>query len=173
MHQQQTDFDILTVFKFAIIYKVTTVMAMVHPSESTHLLVNTAGEEDSSPLQSQQRACTSCPPPKHLCLPSKAATLILLWTAIVGAMYYTFMDSAAAIEIDRSQINSRITIILYEPLLYAILAFVMMLYPLSGFIADVCCGRLKTVVISLIVLFLYMSRYLTNWHDNRGNIHSL
>ena len=35
-----------------------------------------------------------------------------------------------------------------------IIAFIMMLYPLSGFIADVCCGRLKTIVISLIVLFL-------------------
>ena len=37
----------------------------------------------------------------------------------------------------------------YEPLSYAILALVMMFYPLSGFIADICCGRLKAVVISL------------------------
>ena len=33
----------------------------------------------------------------------------------------------------------------------------MMLYPLSGFIADVCCGRFKTVVISLIILFLCLT----------------
>ena len=32
-----------------------------------------------------------------------------------------------------------------------------MFYPLSGFIADVCCGRFKTVVISLIVLFLCLA----------------
>ena len=36
----------------------------------------------------------------------------------------------------------------------------MMLYPLSGFIADVCCGRLKTVVISLIVLLLCFTFFL-------------
>ena len=132
-------------------------MAMAHPSESSRLLVNTASEEDSSPLQRQQRAAISCPPPKHLCLPSKAAILILLWTAIVGALYYIIMGSAAAIEIhvERSRTNSSISI--YEPLLYAILAFVMMLYPLSGFIADVCCGRLKTVVISLIILLLCLT----------------
>ena len=59
------------------------------------------------------------------------------------------------IEIDRTQINSRIST--HEPLPYAILAFIMMFYPLSGFIADVCCGRLKTVVISLIVLLLYLT----------------
>ena len=130
-------------------------MVMAHPSESTQLLVNTASEEDSSPLQPQQRACISCPLTKHLCLPSKAAILILLWTAIVGAMYYIFMGFAAVIEIDRSLINSSASV--YEPLTYAILAFVMMLYPLSGFIADVCCGRLKIVVISLIVVLLCLT----------------
>ena len=41
---------------------------------------------------------------------------------------------------------------------YAILAFVMIFYPLSGFIADVCCKRFKTIVISLccLLLFLFM-----------------
>ena len=120
---------------------------MVDASESSRPLVNTASEEDSSPLQPQQRAAISCPPPKHLCLPSKAAILILLWTAIVGALYNILIGLAAMEEIDRSRINSRISI--YEPLPYAILAFIMMFYPLSRFIADVCCGRLKTLVISL------------------------
>ena len=103
----------------------------------------------------QQRAAISYPPPKHLCLPSKAAILILLWTAIVGALYNIFMGFAAVEEISGSRINSRISI--YEPLPYAILAFIMMFYPLSGFIADVCCGRLKAVVISLIILLLCLT----------------
>jgi hypothetical protein len=59
------------------------------------------------------------------------------------------------LEIHRSRINFSISI--YEPLPYAILAFIMMFYPLSGFIADVCCGRLKTVVISLIILLLCLT----------------
>ena len=89
---------------------------------------------------------------KHLCLPSKAAILILLWTAIVGAMYFIFMGLAIALQTNSSRINSNIS--MYDSLPYAILALVMMLYPLSGFIADVCCGRLKIVVISLII-FLF------------------
>ena len=119
-----------------------------HPPESTHLLINTVSE-DSSPLQ-QKSVCISCPPSKHLCLPSKAAILILLWTAIVGAMYYIFMGLAAALQTESSRINSNIS--KYDSLPYAILALVMMFYPLSGFIADVCCGRLKTVVVSLVIL---------------------
>ena len=116
---------------------------MAHPSESTQLVINTASEDESSPLQ--KSVCISCPPSKHLCLPSKAAILILLWTAIVGVMYYIFVGFAALLEIDKSQINTNFSV--YDSLPYAILASVTMFYPLRGFIADVCCGRLKTVVI--------------------------
>ena len=117
-------------------------------SESSRLLVNTASE-DSSPLQ-QKNICISCPPSKHLCLPSKAAILILLWTIIVGAIYYNFVGISATLVMSDPTPNTVLS--QYEPLPYAILAMVMMFYPLSGFIADVCCGRLKTVVVSLIFL---------------------
>ena len=122
---------------------------MAHKSQSTHLLVNTVSEDPSSPLQ-QRSVCILCPPSKHLCLPSKAAILILLWTAIVGTMYYVFMGLAAVLQINDSQLNTNFSA--YDSLPYAILALIMMFYPLSGFIADVCCGRLKTVVVSLILL---------------------
>ena len=120
---------------------------VVCPSESTHLLVNTAS--DSSPLQ-QKSVCISCPPSKHLCLPSKSAILILLWTAIVGALYHNFVGFSAFLVITNSRPDTNIS--MYEPLPYAILAIVMMFYPLSGFIADICCGRLRTVIVSLILL---------------------
>ena len=118
------------------------------PSESSRLLVNTASE-DSSPVQ-QKSVCISCPPLKHLCLPSKAAILILLWTAIVGAIYFNFVGLSAALVLSNQTPNAVLSE--YEPLPYALLAIVMIFYPLSGFIADVCCGRLKTVVVSLIFL---------------------
>ena len=119
------------------------------PTESSHLLVNTASEDSSSALQ-QKSVCISCLPSKHLCLPSKAAILILLWTAIVGAMYHNLVSLSALLVLINTQPNT--TLSQYEPLPYAILAIVMMFYPLSGFIADVCCGRLKIVVISLVCL---------------------
>ena len=119
------------------------------PSESSRLLVNTASEDSSSPLQ-QKSVCISCPPSKRLCLPSKEANIILLWTIIVGAMYFSLVGFSAALILNNS--ISNITLSQYEPLQYVLLAIVMMFYPLSGFIADVCCGQLKTVVISLLAI---------------------
>ena len=120
-------------------------------SESTCLLVNTASE-DSSPPQ-RKSVCISCPPSKHLYLPSKAAILILLWTVNAGATYYNLLGFSAMLIIEDS--HSGIVSSEYEPLLYAFLALVMMFYPLGGFIADVCCGRLKTVVVSLMFLLSF------------------
>ena len=125
---------------------------MAHASESSCLLVNAASEEDSSPLQPQQRACILCPSPKYLCLPSKAAILILLWTAIVGALYNIFLGLAVALEIFKSKYGTNFSV--YDSLIYAILALVMMFYPLSWFIANVCCGRLKMAIISLVILLV-------------------
>ena len=42
---------------------------------------------------------------------------------------------------------------MFDSITYATLAIIMTFYPLSGFIADVYCGRLRTVVISLGLLF--------------------
>ena len=116
------------------------------PSESSHLLVNAASEEDSTPLQ-QKSVCISCPPLKHFCLQSKAAILILLWTITVGVTYNILVGFSATLVLCSTTPNAILSE--YEPLPYALLAIVMMFYPLSGFIADVCCGRLKAVVISL------------------------
>ena len=91
---------------------------------------------------------------KHLCLPSKAAVLILCWTAGAGVLYHIFLFLLASVLLDRStvKLHHNNVSIYYNTIPYAVLAFVMMFYPLSGFIADVCCGRMKTIVVSLIVL---------------------
>ena len=123
------------------------------PSESSSLLANTASEEEDSFLHQQKSICISCPQLKHLCLPSKAAILILLWTVVVGAMYHNVVGFSALLVLSNPAPNAILS--QYEPLPYAILALVMMFYPLSGFIADVCCGRLKTVVVSLLFLFSF------------------
>ena len=119
------------------------------PSESSRLLINATNEDYSSPLQ-QKRVCISCPPLNCLCLPSKAAILILLWTIIVGAMYHNFLGFSALFVLSNPIPNAVLS--QYEPLPYAVLALVMMFYPLSGFIADVCCGRLKIAVVGLVLL---------------------
>ena len=69
---------------------------------------------------------------------------------IVGVTYHNLVGFSAVAILGIQQPNT--TFSMYEPLPYAILALVMMFYPLSGFIADICCGRLKAVIISLICI---------------------
>ena len=96
----------------------------------------------------QKKVQSAC---QHLCLPSKAAILIIIWAAIVGAMYY-FIQSIAVVALYTNPLTAT-SLSTYASLLYAILAFAKIFnYPLSGFMADVCCGRLRVVTISLCLL---------------------
>ena len=89
--------------------------------------------------------------PKHLCLPSKAAILILVWTLLVGALYATAMNGSVMLAYYVMTSISDLSVTLLFP--YALLAIFFLFYPLSGFLADVCCGRYRAVVVSLGVLF--------------------
>ena len=88
---------------------------------------------------------------QSFCIPSKAAVLILLWTAVVGIAYYCAM-SFVVIAIHTNPLTTA-SISVFSSVVYATLALAMMFYPLSGFMADVCCGRLKVIAIS-VCLFL-------------------
>ena len=127
------------------------------PTESSHLLyhpvINDPEASSPSPQRRQDSSIIcSC---KHLCLPSKAAILILFWTAVVDTVYNVVLILAAVIA-DTWSLSPDISISANYYLPYAILAFVSMLYPLSGFIADVCCGRLKAVLTGLCLIFTFI-----------------
>ena len=55
--------------------------------------------ETNSLLKSNKKNTSShtlvCCKPKHICLQSKAAVLVILWTAVLGLTYNLFRDSAA------------------------------------------------------------------------------
>ena len=86
--------------------------------------------------------------------------LILVWSMIIGAVYLVLLNSFGVIgyniqyyseHIKKVQTSVNILIITII-LVYAILAFVLLVYPLSGYFADVWCGRYKAVTISLVLL---------------------
>ena len=120
--------------------------------ESEHLLAHVKLSTSES---AKQKSSCVCSPGKYryLCVPSKAAILIIVWTAIVGMMFQTVMALSAGAVSGSPQPQS--ILVTYAPVPYAILAFIMIFYPLSGFIADVCCGRLRTVAVSLILLLIH------------------
>ena len=89
-----------------------------------------------------------CCRPKHLCLSSKAAILIILWTAVVGTAYTPIKDLVATV-INNSAYAGTVDVAVLDLIPHVVLAIIMTFYPLSGFIADVCCGRFKTTLMSL------------------------
>ena len=119
-------------------------------------LVESSSEEVQqllSPTTSKVQITPPCHcPPTYLCLPSKAAILILPLTSVVGVMCGIGVMALGLLHVNYSNWNahtSSISLLSFLP--YAFFALMMMFYPLSGFIADVCCGRFKTVVVSLII----------------------
>ena len=114
--------------------------------ESRRLLHNNG---DSSSRNRHQKSWLLA---RDFCLPSKAAYLILLWTVAVGLIYYSLL--LVGVLSVKAYKHKGVSVAIYESITYAVLAFIMMFYPLSGLIADVCCGRLKTVAISLTVFLI-------------------
>ena len=85
---------------------------------------------------------------RHLCIPSKAVILIILWTAVIGIVLSSVTTSIAIYNLSGPHAYNT-DVISNGSIMYAFLAITMIFYPLSGFIPDVCCGRFKTVMISL------------------------
>lgn len=112
-------------------------------------------------LSYRKRLGHACAFPRHLCPPSKAAALILVWSAIVGSTYTFAMDSSVALGVAGKTLKihghkHHLNIFINILIPYTCLALVLLIYPLSGFMADVCCGRYKTVIGSLCVLVCSM-----------------
>ena len=95
--------------------------------------------------------------PRLLCLPSKAAVLILFWTLTVSAIYKTASDGTVYTAQRLRNLEERrfrfLSVNDLDILLtYLVFVLLLLLYPLAGFIADVCCGRYKAVIVSLCLL---------------------
>ena len=130
----------------------SSTVTVLHPPTSESL----SGER--SPLLSERFSSTSsnthhqCYPliRQLFCLPSKVAVLILLWTAVIGIVYHAVIGCILLLFSVNSIREKNASTLASIP--FAILALSMMFYPLSGFLADVCCGRFRTIMASLIIV---------------------
>ena len=126
-------------------------MSSFDTESSTLLPSESVVDSLSSTLSSQQKIIRSCLLIRKICLPSKAAIYVLFSAAIVGCIYYTLMGTVVAFIVSSSSYLN-VPSSVYFSLPYAILALVMIFYPLGGFIADVYCGRFRIIKISLYLL---------------------
>ena len=106
-------------------------------SESTNLLPHVGDKNQCS--QQGVSAFTFKVTQSHsdLCIPSRAAISVIISAAVVGCLYYLVIGAAIALMDD--QVSYTHSLSMNYSLPYAILALVMIFYPLSGFMADVCC----------------------------------
>ena len=140
----------------------------MYPSSSnSSQLIEPVGSPETQPLLSslqsfpsitlRERLSRANCLPRGLCLPSKAAVLILFWTLVVSAIYKTaeqgIMYTAERLK-EREQKHLHFLATNHFDILLTYLVFVVLLlvYPLAGFVADVCCGRYRAVIISLCFL---------------------
>ena len=105
----------------------------------------------------RERFALACILPRHLCLPSKAAVFIVVWSALVGAVGTLVLDFSIALGVygknfkfNGHKYHFNMFLNVFIP--YACVALVLLVYPFSGLVADVCCGRYKTVVASMSTL---------------------
>ena len=86
----------------------------------------------------------------HLCLQSKPAILIIIWTVFMGVTYTILCLLSALIIFNNQSQGNKVDKLMTYPIcmLYMLLAVAAMLYPLIGFMADVSCGRFKVVLFS-------------------------
>ena len=98
----------------------------------------------------------------HLCIPSKAGTLIILWTVLFGFVYTAICVTAAVITLNNHSHSLVDSVVTYPTsIMYTALAIVAMFYPLIGFLADVSCGRFRVVIFCYsLVLFASLVLYI-------------
>ena len=106
---------------------------------------------------SPPRTQTHWLPKRFQCIPSKGALLVLFWTLIVGAIYKTVTSGFTVavhtyLSLSQSDVHANIVEVKAVFGIHLIFALASIFYPLAGFIADICVGRHKVVIISLLLL---------------------
>ena len=110
------------------------------------------------------------------CKLSKAAIALIIFHAVVGASYASFVN--VAMWLGYSNGNVSMTVIIG----YSLVAIIALLSPLSGFLADVYCGRYRVVHAGLCLIcgsllllsfnaILTMTLGVTIWNSHHGVIH--
>ena len=117
---------------------------------------------ETESLLRTHRGFVKCCNWRRLCLQSKSAILIIIWTVLMGMVYTTVLIVIAENSLD-GKVRKKFGGV--EPyvviVVYFVLAILALLHPLIGFIADVSCGRFKVVMFSAsLVLFSFMIAYI-------------
>ena len=95
--------------------------------------------------------------PQIFCMTSKPVILILLWTIFVGTLSFVAVNLAFVLLLFQLIMPLHINLSYPYVIMYSCVAILYTFYPLNGFIADVYCGRFRTITVSLSILCCSLS----------------
>ena len=93
---------------------------------------------------------------KWCCVKSKATFLILLWTSLISFSFATLIDPNLYLALGTLASQQRSIVFSVQvtpPVVFSLFALLYLFYPLAGCLADIKCGRYKTVTYSLWCIF--------------------
>lgn len=93
-------------------------------------------------------------------LTSKVIVLILLWMVLIGAVYHATIGIILMFLIHATPVLL-LGVSVPFVILYSFIVIVFFFYPVSGFIADVYCGRFRMIATSLSVILLSLICFLS------------
>ena len=106
----------------------------------------------SSPTEDVADNVAGCVPfrcaPSAVCIKSKAVCLIFLWSIFFGGFYYILRSISLFMSFWIPKFDSLLPLLVF----YICRAILNFSFPLSGYIADVHCGRLKIILFSMILM---------------------
>ena len=103
-----------------------------------------------------------CHLPKEFCMKSKASILVVSWTALVGGLVIPMMGKVH-FALLYTFLMLHLDVSWTYVVLYFFVALLYMFYPLIGFLADVYCGRLRVIMISLCSVLCFSLIFCVNY----------
>ena len=87
----------------------------------------------------------------EFCVTSKPVALILSWTVFIGALYFILIYTVLVTLTFDNLLPGNNPSLPYV-VLYSSIAVIFICYPVSGYFADVHCGRFKTILASICLI---------------------
>ena len=172
---------------------------MAHRTEETSHLLSPVGSKDTTNMPATPLSCTYKSQGAHsrlnqffclpcnICIKSKAAILILVWSVVIGAVYLALLSGFGVIgfvlqnqehrfHTSMQSLEKIVIPVITVLVAYAFLALILLLYPISGYLADIHCGRYKAVTLSFLLIWVAMlllsaagvGGMITNFPDKFG-----
>ena len=108
--------------------------------------------------------------PRGCCVKSKAALLVLSWNTLVTVFvgYILEYGSVLATVDDYMFVNNKRAnqLQVYAPAYFGALALLYLFYPLAGCLADIKCGRYRTITNSLWFFYLGRTIHIHSLHHH-------